>query len=47
MMECLEEMSEKGSYSDRYRGSYSDRYGNRYGSEKHKPERDEEYGRYY
>lgn len=49
MMECLEDLSEKGSFSERYGKRYSDdrysnRYGNRYGSDMR---RDEEYGRYY
>ena len=37
MMECLEEMEHKGSYSER----------SPYGRDKNRYERDEEYGRYY
>lgn len=43
MMECLEDIGEKGSFSERY-GRRDDRYGNRYGSDMR---RDDEYGRYY
>lgn len=48
MMECLEDLSEKGSYSERYGkgGRYSNRYGNRYGSDMRRDE-EEDYGRYY
>lgn len=48
MMECLEDMSEKGSYSERYGNRYGNRYGSdRYGMRHPGKYEEEDYPRYY